>query len=401
MKVCQWFDIYYLWIDSLCIIQGDGEDWHNQAGRMADIYEGAYVVIFSSAVRDSTTGFLLDWEKRYKEEYNDFRDVKHAIRSTEILDNSPPFDTIPPNHDKTDNEYPIYSRGWCFQEQLVAIRILHFLRSDIFFQCRSEYRGEFGSVPASTGLKLDFTIIERGKGSIGSPLKPYRVYNTSFWLDLIENFSEKRLTYASDKLPALSGIASRFYCASHRCGQYIAGMWERHLMRYLLLYTPFWLDHKTQRLPNFVAPSFAWPSIDGRLEWLRYPEYSEFSAEVIKWVVKPCGANLFGNLSHASLTISGASLPGIIVSRVSSHGRPGVKLGDVITKPVLLDVPDELDTLEGKGVFCLKLGEINVKAVGLLLQPLTTSATLKRVGFFQSIPNRSFEESQKDTFEII
>jgi hypothetical protein len=37
--------IQYVWIDSLCIVQDDDDDWKTQARRMASIYENAKVTI--------------------------------------------------------------------------------------------------------------------------------------------------------------------------------------------------------------------------------------------------------------------------------------------------------------------------------------------------------------------
>ena len=41
---CRGLGIRYLWIDALCIIQTDQEDWSSEAGRMSTYYGGCYVV---------------------------------------------------------------------------------------------------------------------------------------------------------------------------------------------------------------------------------------------------------------------------------------------------------------------------------------------------------------------
>ena len=40
--------VEYLWIDSLCIIQDDSEDWKAESVKMAEVYSGAYLTIFSN-----------------------------------------------------------------------------------------------------------------------------------------------------------------------------------------------------------------------------------------------------------------------------------------------------------------------------------------------------------------
>lgn len=50
--------IRYLWIDSLCIVQDDPEDWARESGSMASIYQGAQVVFAASEANDGHQGFL-------------------------------------------------------------------------------------------------------------------------------------------------------------------------------------------------------------------------------------------------------------------------------------------------------------------------------------------------------
>jgi len=44
--------IYYLWIDSLCIVQQCARDWEFESARMADTYQNAYLVLAASATTD-------------------------------------------------------------------------------------------------------------------------------------------------------------------------------------------------------------------------------------------------------------------------------------------------------------------------------------------------------------
>ena len=41
--------IRYLWIDSLCIIQGDNTDWEQESAKMGSIYEGSYITLAATA----------------------------------------------------------------------------------------------------------------------------------------------------------------------------------------------------------------------------------------------------------------------------------------------------------------------------------------------------------------
>ncbi|KAF2872659.1 heterokaryon incompatibility protein-domain-containing protein, partial [Massariosphaeria phaeospora] len=46
-------DAKYLWIDSLCIIQDDDQDWSREATKMAGIYENAKLTLAAIAARNS------------------------------------------------------------------------------------------------------------------------------------------------------------------------------------------------------------------------------------------------------------------------------------------------------------------------------------------------------------
>lgn len=57
-KVTRTLGIRYLWVDALCIIQGDTEDWEKQSAQMAEIFRGAYAVICAAASESCHQGFL-------------------------------------------------------------------------------------------------------------------------------------------------------------------------------------------------------------------------------------------------------------------------------------------------------------------------------------------------------
>lgn len=48
----------YLWIDSLCILQDDKDDWERESANMADVYRNAYLTIAASNAASHAEGFL-------------------------------------------------------------------------------------------------------------------------------------------------------------------------------------------------------------------------------------------------------------------------------------------------------------------------------------------------------
>ena len=59
VELAQGIGIRYLWIDSLCIIQGDSRDWHSEAAKMGDVYRNAALVVAASGAKDSSEGLFV------------------------------------------------------------------------------------------------------------------------------------------------------------------------------------------------------------------------------------------------------------------------------------------------------------------------------------------------------
>lgn len=56
VDVTRQLGIQYIWIDSLCIVQNDQNDWAKEAALMADIYENAFCTLSALSSKDSTYG---------------------------------------------------------------------------------------------------------------------------------------------------------------------------------------------------------------------------------------------------------------------------------------------------------------------------------------------------------
>jgi hypothetical protein len=57
-EVTRHLGLRYLWIDSLCIIQGSAIDWANEAARMSSVYSNATVCLSANAASDASQGIF-------------------------------------------------------------------------------------------------------------------------------------------------------------------------------------------------------------------------------------------------------------------------------------------------------------------------------------------------------
>lgn len=123
--------IRYLWIDSLCIIQGpDKRDWDEQATSMETIFSAAYCVVAATQASCMSDGFLKSSPPR---DFVTFSD--HAGNHFYICEAIDDFD-----HDVTGAELNL--RGWVYQERALARRTIHFAKEQTYWECGHGIRCE-------------------------------------------------------------------------------------------------------------------------------------------------------------------------------------------------------------------------------------------------------------------
>lgn len=85
------------------------------------------------------------------------------------------------------------------------------------------------------------------------------------WRPITRDLSKRLLTYDSDKLPCIAGVASSF--STTREGiqrEYCAGIWRDSLPVDLL----FCRGEKVERPQTYTAPSWSWAALNGPIVWL-------------------------------------------------------------------------------------------------------------------------------------
>ena len=252
-----------LWIDALCIIQDHEGDWLKESSKMGDIFRNAVVTMAVHSARDDSEGFLSAALAKRE---------AHAVR---VAGNSVGL-CRPPDADVDITNSGLSRRGWVLQERFLASRTLHFTPAMVYFETSTGIQCEDGSIlrdsAAKTPLDLEPT---KARGSFLSPsalpelrslLSATRIGQsrpTSLeWLTLVEMYSRCGLTKGTDKLIAISGMASKVFSATGV--SWCAGIWGDHICAGLL-----WLPTNdglmkptTQR-----APSWSWAAWDGPIQY--------------------------------------------------------------------------------------------------------------------------------------
>lgn len=180
--ITQQLGVRYLWIDSLCIIQDNDEDWREQSGRMRQIYEGTYLTIAATSAASGEDGCFSS--------HIPYKELHEGLLVRKIYNHSPWAWMQSLRSNKTILDNPLLSRGWCLQERLLSPRVLHYAAEDLVWECKELTHYECGGICSDhRNFKKDF--------------------HTSFlWKDVIEEYAGSKLTRYTDVLEALSGVAS-------------------------------------------------------------------------------------------------------------------------------------------------------------------------------------------------
>ncbi|KAF4467991.1 TOL [Fusarium albosuccineum] len=396
--------IRYIWIDSVCIIQGDKEDWKTEAAKMASIYHGADLVLSATGSVDGDGGCLshrepfitvsgtfpdgkpFDIYGRMPIQHDVFgwgTEPKMAKGSSNPISGTPLGDV---------SDFPLISRAWCFQERLLATRILHYTKDEIVFDCLSSMECECGRldkhegdplVPArriiKTGHKYitgttsltsrwpneditpkrkeeeDITLEGKEKEDITLEGKELEEEGKDFsqhhelWRDLIVQYSQKQITYRADGLPAVGGLATKW--SNNLTGKYLAGLWEKNLQNHMRWFPD---EKDSGKELEYIAPSWSWLSAYRGVTWgVETFVKNKFFVEVDfdRTNCQLDGDNRFGVVESGHIFLTGRILP----VTLSSSGRSLERKGHDNKSP--FDRPDSLFRLrnmERNELFCLR-----------------------------------------------
>ncbi|KAI1127227.1 HET-domain-containing protein [Nemania abortiva] len=305
VSVTRLLECRYLWIDSLCIIQDCKEDWEWQATRMADVYGNAYVTIAAVKSANSNDGLFSKHETAA---------LKHTVRRLDesgrdvIINVRPAIEHSPyycndPHGLHPGTEASLLKRAWCFQEYLLSPRVLLFTELEILWVCLTRTHcncKQNSQDPGNLVFEGELRIgLDRSLRSESPPAL------ATAWALIVDYYALKDLTYATDKLAALAGIASLF--AGKHFGRYINGLWEPSLVRDL-----FWaVDTPTgtqfnivgHRLEDSSMPSWSWTSVVGPVSLNRAEKIEGLELVDIPWEPNKLGSLV--DISAKSLTLRG------------------------------------------------------------------------------------------------
>ncbi|KAK4078595.1 uncharacterized protein Triagg1_2926 [Trichoderma aggressivum f. europaeum] len=328
-KVAVWLGIKYLWIDSLCIIQDSSDDWKDQAAQMCEIYSGAYVTLAAAWSADSDVGLFRESAsfKVQPATHLGPQAASYLIRRV-------------PEHTTWDvagvlqmtPELPLLSRAWVYQERLLSPRIVYFTRYEVAFECAGGKRDKICECEHIPGGLWGGGSNGAGGGS-GEHTNDRKVYHfeglrasnlaeiRKYWHQIVAEYSGLRISFTSDRLPALSGVARQYGTAhSADLGRYVAGMWENCFPSELLWYCASRNIH--DRPDSYCGPTWSWISTGNIASYATgcprtYPD----DLEILNINFNLDGLDKYASISEATMELRGHLAPGTLVEVHNAHSN--------------------------------------------------------------------------------
>ncbi|KAK1688917.1 heterokaryon incompatibility protein [Colletotrichum godetiae] len=344
VTVTAMLSIPFLWIDGLCIIQGDidSRDWAEQSSQMAAIYGSAILVIAAADSNSVEDGFLsaphLSRELVKFESSRLEKGTALTVFAKAMLDHSwLGWSTLA--EPKTRGTL---SRSWCFQEEVLASRLLTFFGGEMNFHCvEDEYQCECAFPAVPLGLVTIKELYEP-RLKLGDMETP-----NWMWQSTVEHYTRRKLTVATDRLTALSGVA-RIVQSSLRT-KYAAGHWLDRDFLCSLCWAPV-RTKETERTfsRDCVAPSWSWAAHNGPITmWIPYGGSEEpitprfLNKTVVRSVdITPATEDNTSAVTRGSITVSGVFLD-ISVLMTSREQSAGVMMRNGERIPFYFDRPTQ------------------------------------------------------------
>ncbi|RSL56405.1 hypothetical protein CEP54_008832 [Fusarium duplospermum] len=374
IAICHELGIRYLWIDSLCIIQQDKDDWEKECSRMRDVYRNSYLTISVALSRDSSEGCFSTRPSKHLS--TKVGSINHQGQAYDIMarERINHYEIAASGIQNPD--FPLFSRAWTFQERLLSQRVVHYGEKELIWECNTLCDCECA---ASREFLAPWEWEKTPKVMFADMMSRPR-HGPEFrrdWADLMRRFSLMQLSFDADRLPCLSGLAQDLECSE--TGKYLAGLWEKELPWMI-----GWMSlGKDACRPSSTPkpPSWSWTSVEGILvswnysadlsghgEWTTVwsngrdlKEHND-AFEIVQCTVKskdytPLGQHdAFGRVSSGSLVITGR-LVSAVLQDDSFCERNTIKQRfspDVRGDPSLYTA--------GRPVYCLMIGAMSTES---------------------------------------
>ncbi|KAH7303246.1 heterokaryon incompatibility protein-domain-containing protein [Stachybotrys elegans] len=196
----------YLWVDALCMVQDDEMEIMDATGKMDLVFGGAFAVIIAAAGHDATQG-LPGIRPDYPRKVSQKRAAVASVPGCGTMSLMQNVLQGSPDHLKSSKWN---SRGWTFQERLLARRAIIFLPNQVYWTCEHALCEEETHLEEEMfpSVHRPFILNQRlgcnDEWDDGEDKFTRQAFKTYIVQYMLRNF-----TYPADVLRAFEGIARR------------------------------------------------------------------------------------------------------------------------------------------------------------------------------------------------
>ncbi|KAH7060979.1 heterokaryon incompatibility protein-domain-containing protein [Paraphoma chrysanthemicola] len=263
----------FIWIDSICIIQDSRQDWTVESTRMGSVYKNSTCTLAATGFPNGSYGLYstrdptLVWPFKLKVNPQNWN---REMQQTDLVQ----YGYFPDIWQHEIERSPLYERGWVVQERVLSPRILHFTKTQIYWECsqnrcsevypsRIYTQSQIGASPMNPTAHIDCKTLSVSTGRWNH--ESHRETNPSIFQlgymnAIVVAHSRSKLSYPSDKLISITGIVKELQTLFKDTAT--AGIFHKQLPLSLL-----WsVSCPTIRRPEYNAPTWSWTSMDGLID---------------------------------------------------------------------------------------------------------------------------------------
>lgn len=269
----------YIWIDTLCIVQDDLEDWRREAAAMSSVYGSSGLNISAAGARDGRGGCFFPRPAHWNFQ------MERSNNNDSFSYSAAPLSL----YSRCLADMPLMERGWVLQERLLAVRTLHFTTTEVFWECNHTTVCESFPEKLPNFITVDPKMLHKKR------------LVDSMWSWIVTTYSGCKLTYANDKLIAISGVAREIQQQTH--DSYVAGLWRNDMEAQLCWYTTS-SPMPRRKTRTYIAPSWSWAALDTRVRcFVRGLSYLSELICVVDVEVEHTGPDPLGAINKATVRI--------------------------------------------------------------------------------------------------
>ena len=312
IEITRMLGIRYLWVDALCIIQENDDDFQAEGAKMMSYYENSYVTISAAASTSAFKGIFLPRDPPRFSFENVFTNARGATGIMTAFSLNLDKERMQDNYQLFEGEN-IITRAWTLQERVLSTRNIFYASDQMYYECNEHFLSEdgyrvLGRMSSTNPMTAVIGSIEREKQDM-----------SKMWRHFVGSFTARShgLTKPDkNKFLAFGGLAEKY--ASLFRDEYIAGHWKKTLVKSLYWFLQPSIKYKlcpawdsTWPPTSYRAPSWSWAITDCEVHPAddSFFLYASMSAKLVDHQVIPINRdNIYGGIKYAYISLNAPKL---------------------------------------------------------------------------------------------